>query len=315
VEGYANRAKATWRLARAQAVDQLEESQRRNPGLPGLARSLGQAWSILAQAEAERGGDPRDAWEKAVESFDRAAAANPSDSEAVMARGHARVGLALARAAYGEDAGSTWSEAEGDLRAAGAGGSIRAAVDLGRLLLSSSRFDEAEVVFAGIPGSATEDRAAADAGIAEARRMLALSRQGGWAAELLAAGQLYRRGEMRASCEHYDRGLRLLDDHLVAMTAAERARNLGDARVRAILSEAYFALASIRCCAAVGKAGPAAQPRPVPAEEAVRCRDEAFHLLDRARELGLDPRRLSSDPQLEPLRVDPRWPGWLGKER
>ncbi len=294
------------------ALADLDEAVRLRPR-GGVFATRASAWLALANAEAARGSDARESFQKTIADADRALQVDPRDGKTLSNRGVAALTLGQLEAQFGADPAPHYARAEADLKAATELGVGLAWLNLGILYQVVERWADA--------ASALERGAAAvPAKAAEARAMLEQvhARLGSatepWAQEFAGAQAPFEAGDYAAARPGLERSLAAIGKALGALPEPDRLTWLQTNRRALVLANACLQLACIEALLSVGKAGPDA---PIaPSEDAVRGqhRDRAFALLGQLHAVGF--RRtdvLEEDPDLAPLRSDPRWAALVGK--
>ncbi len=138
-------------------------------------------------------------------------------------------------------------------------------------------------------------RAVATASPATAGRLAALD----------AAAERVASGDYAAAHDLYEGNL-----------AAAAAALGSDPALAPLLRSAHYNFACILALRAAGRPAPESASGPVAEEEARRGRDQAFHHLGAAIDLGFrDAGHLETDEDLRPLHDDPRWAGLLERMR
>ncbi|MBI3267857.1 MAG: serine/threonine protein kinase [Planctomycetes bacterium] len=292
------------------AAEDFEEALLRG-GEPSRALcGLGTARVDLGEAEARHGGDVVPLARAAVSDLTRALERDPGLTAAFFARGAAWHDLALVEQRARRDPGPAYAQAESDLRAAVARGSPAANLRLGMVLCGQGRLPEAMEAFEAAGRDAPETAAEARERWAQVRAQLdrAVPR---WFALLSAAEDARERRDDAAAAPRYDEGLALLDEAL-RKSPQEKASLASDPDMRAFLARVRYHCAALEARRSLGGAAPTGMSATIEPEadaaQAATHRERALEHLRAAREWGFDdPERARRDPDLAPLRADPRF--------
>lgn len=262
---------------------------------PDSARAFnnrGSAWLGLANGEADRKEDPRESYGRAIEDFGKALEKNPEMIEARLNRGLVRQLLGDFEAASGRDASVLYANALADYDAILERNRNywRAHAHRGLVLQSMKRYPEAVAAFEAGYAIVGDNYPPLKQFLAQARALAA-----GDAFPLPAFAAAAGRGDAAISAGDYPKARAAYEEALAELghgtehlSDAERKAVLEDPLVVARLQTVRYNLA---CC--LGRAGEL---------------DKAFEQLRGAIRAGFtDFDHLERDPDLAPLRADPRW--------
>ncbi len=281
----------------AKALEAIRAAVSAQPDRTWIRKNLGIVLLDMADAEARSGRDARASLREAISCFDVEIERDPGNGAALLVRGIAWQGLGTAEALWGEDPQASFQRALLDYEHAT--GAVRRTwqpmVKQAEVLCYLHRRDE---------GLALLDRALSvctsepeKARIRDRKAELAAGPMVPWIEKARTA---------YAAVEADDYALaRVLYEEALA-EAGESAEK--DPALAECLRLAYVDLACIYALRSDGLDAPGATRHEVAPEEAARRRDTAFSHMSKAMDLGWrDPVAMRDDPNLAPIRGDPRF--------
>lgn len=252
--------------------------------------------------------DGRPSFKGAIEDLNQTLARAPQHAAARELRGDAWRFLGAAEEALGNDPSEAWRHAQGDYRAAIELGASTAHLGLGVVQQAMGRLTAAVASFEAGAAAVPTRAAWANQRAAETRLFLEAAARD-YRLQLDLARCSLRSGDYALAATRYAAGLALVEESLRALTPDEKARHRAGQSLRARLAASHYDLARIEALLAGGRSDPAAVPLPV---DGATCRAHCAAALGHLRaalDLGLaDLDRLRTEPDLVPIRDDPRFP-------
>ncbi len=257
------------------AIEALEPMLARRPDLALQRVNRALLHLRCAQAEVRAGGDPAPHFRAALEDSTAALKVSTDIALAHYYRGLAHAQLGAAEAKVGGDPLAFRLAGACDLEAAIGKGLPAASAELARLY--------------AVLGRSAEAASLASPGATDASRDMAapLVDAGSWQAAMTRAGTASRAGDREAAAVAYQAVLDAVEAGLAGLDAPSRRARLADAALGTAFAQAHLALAC---------------------RKARTAPDAAFRHLAECLDAGWrDADRLEFEPDLAPLRADPRW--------
>ncbi len=304
------------------AIDEFSGAIRCHPGYLKAFLNRGITRNWLGAEKVRRRQDPRSEFRGAVEDLDEVLRLNPRLTNARYQRGIAHLNLALADRVTGADSGANDRAAQADLRAAADQGESDALLPLGDLYRRLGRAGDAEAAYREAARANPALSSQSQARIAALHHPVAAADSDAvpspWTESCARAREAFAAGNFSSARAEFERGLSLLDEELAPLTEQERTARMADPTLREQMLTANHLLARLLSLASVGRDRPTSHgggaDREVSPEEAARLRDRAFRHLEAAIDLGgRELAQGAGDPDLAPLRADPRWSRAIGR--